>query len=76
MKNIKNICSTRRQKLLESKNQREFEKETEELDVWISEQMSQATSDEYGEDYEHVLVRCNFLTNTKKKYIFIKNSID
>lgn len=57
MKNLQNLCLTRRQKILESKNEREFEKETEELDTWINEQMSHATSEEFGEDYEHVLVR-------------------
>ena len=57
MKNLQNLCLTRRQKLLESKHEIEFEKETEELDAWINEQMVHATSEDFGEDYEHVLVR-------------------
>lgn len=56
MKNLQNLCLTRRENLLESKNELEFEKETEELDNWISDQMSHASSGDYGEDYEHVLV--------------------
>lgn len=59
MTNLQNLCLTRRQKLLESKNEIEFEKETEELDAWINEKMIHATSDDYGTDYEHVLVRMN-----------------
>lgn len=61
MKVLQNLCLTRRQKLLESKQEREFDKETEELDIWISEQMTHATSEDYGEDYEHVLmIHTNF----------------
>ncbi|KAF8785263.1 Spectrin beta chain like protein [Argiope bruennichi] len=56
MKNIQKLCSVKRQKLLESKDKHEFEKETEELKIWISEQMAEATSEDFGEDYEHVLI--------------------
>ncbi|GFU48340.1 spectrin beta chain, non-erythrocytic 5, partial [Nephila pilipes] len=56
MKNIQKLCTVKRQKLLESKSRHEFEKETEELKIWISEQMAEATSEDFGEDYEHVLI--------------------
>ncbi|GFS59412.1 spectrin beta chain, non-erythrocytic 5 [Trichonephila inaurata madagascariensis] len=56
MKNIQKLCTVKRQKLLESKSRHEFEKETEELKIWISEQMAEATSEDFGDDYEHVLI--------------------
>ncbi|KAG8194893.1 hypothetical protein JTE90_029184 [Oedothorax gibbosus] len=56
MKNIEKLCTVKREKLLESKSRHEFINETEELNVWISEQMTEATSEDFGEDYEHVLV--------------------
>ncbi|XP_054709348.1 spectrin beta chain-like [Uloborus diversus] len=56
MKNIQKLCSVRRQKLLESKSRHEFNNETEELKSWINEQMAEAISEDYGEDYEHVLI--------------------
>ncbi|GFS73915.1 spectrin beta chain, non-erythrocytic 1 [Trichonephila clavipes] len=57
MKNIQKLCTVKRQKLLESKSRHEFEKETEELKIWINEQMTEATSEDFGDDYEHVLAK-------------------
>nr|XP_042906281.1 spectrin beta chain, non-erythrocytic 2 isoform X2 [Parasteatoda tepidariorum] len=56
MKNLQKLCTVKRQKLLESKSRYEFENETEELKEWIAEQIEIAASEDYGEDYEHVLV--------------------
>lgn len=53
----------KREKLLESKSRHEFINETEELKVWISEQMTEATLEDFGEDYEHVLVRIFLIPN-------------
>jgi hypothetical protein len=35
----------------------EYLAESEELETWIQEQMAAASSDDYGQDYEHLLVR-------------------
>lgn len=42
---------------MESMYRHEYFREAEELEKWIAEQMQTASSDDYGQDYEHLLVR-------------------
>lgn len=56
MKNIQKLANTRRQKLMESKHLHEYYRESDELENWINEQMLMANSEDYGQDYEHLLV--------------------
>ncbi|GFT80923.1 spectrin beta chain, non-erythrocytic 5 [Nephila pilipes] len=61
MKNIQKLANTRRQKLMESKHLHEYFRESDELEKWINEQMLSANSEDYGQDYEHLLVlQCKF----------------
>lgn len=45
-----------RQKLMESMYRHEYFREAEDLHKWINEQLQIASSDDYGTDYEHLLV--------------------
>ncbi|XP_076313686.1 LOW QUALITY PROTEIN: spectrin beta chain, non-erythrocytic 5-like [Tachypleus tridentatus] len=56
MKDLQKRANVRRQKLIESKNRHEYFRESEDLEKWIDKQMQTALSEEYGQDYEHILV--------------------
>ncbi|XP_013777045.2 LOW QUALITY PROTEIN: spectrin beta chain, non-erythrocytic 1-like [Limulus polyphemus] len=56
MKDLQKSGNVRRQKLIESKNRHEYFRESEDLEKWIDKQMQSALSEEYGQDYEHILV--------------------
>lgn len=56
MKNIQKLANARRQKLMESKHLHEYFRESDELENWVNEQMLMANSEDYGQDYEHLLV--------------------
>ncbi|XP_071037774.1 spectrin beta chain [Parasteatoda tepidariorum] len=56
MKNIQKLANIRRQKLIESKNLHEYYRESDELENWVNEQMLMANSEDYGQDYEHLLL--------------------
>ncbi|XP_054722410.1 spectrin beta chain, non-erythrocytic 5-like [Uloborus diversus] len=56
MKNIQKLANTRRQKLMESKHLHEYYRESDDLENWINEQMLMANSEDYGQDYEHLLL--------------------
>jgi spectrin beta len=42
---------------MESLFRHEYFLESEELDRWIAENLQQASSEDYGQDYEHLLVK-------------------
>ena len=44
-------------KLMESMYRHEYMREASDLRQWVQEQSSQAASEDYGTDYEHLLVR-------------------
>lgn len=48
--------AVRQQRLMESLFRHEYFLESSELERWISEQMQYATSEDFGQDYEHLLV--------------------
>lgn len=56
IKNLQKLANIRRQKLMESKHRHEFFCETADLEEWIGEQMQLASSEDFGHDYEHLLV--------------------
>ncbi|XP_028142929.1 spectrin beta chain, non-erythrocytic 1 isoform X1 [Diabrotica virgifera virgifera] len=52
---IQRKAVTRQQKLMESLFRHEYFVESEELESWIAENLQQASSEDYGQDYEHLL---------------------
>jgi len=56
MKNLQKLASQRRQRLVDSVSRHEYLREAESILAWISEQMITAASEDYGQDYEHLLV--------------------
>lgn len=75
MKNIQKLANTRRQKLMESKHLHEYYRESDELENWINEQMLMANSEDYGQDYEHLLVIFPLFVYYVDTYIYrIKDS--
>uniref|UniRef100_A0A2R5L953 Putative spectrin beta chain non-erythrocytic 5 isoform x6 n=1 Tax=Ornithodoros turicata TaxID=34597 RepID=A0A2R5L953_9ACAR len=56
IKNMAKLANIRRTKLMESKHTHEFFRESNELEDWINEQLQAALSEDYGKDYEHLLL--------------------
>lgn len=56
MKELQKLSAHLRQKLMESMYRHEYFREAEDLEKWITEQMQTATSEDFGQDYEHLLV--------------------
>ncbi|KAH6925479.1 hypothetical protein HPB50_005728 [Hyalomma asiaticum] len=56
MKNLQKLSTVRRQKLMEAKHTHEFFRESDDLQDWINEQTQAALSEDYGKDYEHLLL--------------------
>lgn len=57
----------REQRLQDALHLHEFKRESSELEDWISQEQLVASSDDYGSDYEHVLVRY-FASELKRKW--------
>ena len=60
LKNLQKLATTRRQRLVDSVSRHEYLREAESILAWISEQIVTATSEDYGQDYEHLLVHFFF----------------
>ena len=56
MRNLHRLASSRQQRLMESMYRHEYFLESAELEQWIREQVQTASSEDYGQDYEHLLV--------------------
>lgn len=56
MRDLQKLASARQQRLMESLYRHEFDSESTELESWIRDKMQLATSDDYGQDYEHLQV--------------------
>lgn len=56
LKDLQKLSAHLRQKLMASMYRHEYFREAEDLEKWITEQMQMATSEDYGHDYEHLLV--------------------
>lgn len=63
MRALQRRAALRQHRLMESLFRHEYFVESGELDNWISEQIQQASSEDYGQDYEHLLVNENFLVS-------------
>ncbi|XP_071547281.1 spectrin beta chain, non-erythrocytic 5 isoform X4 [Panulirus ornatus] len=56
LKDLQKLSANLRQKLMESMYRHEYFREAEDLEKWITEQMQTATSEDFGQDYEHLLL--------------------
>lgn len=56
LRDLQKLSAHLRQKLMESMYRHEYFREAEDLEKWIAEQMQTATSEDFGQDYEHLLV--------------------
>lgn len=56
IRQMQRLASNRQQKLMESLFRHEYFLESGELENWIAEQTQCATSEDYGQDYEHLMV--------------------
>ena len=56
MQRLKGAAGNRGRNLEGTKGFHEYMREADELEEWIGEQMQQATSEEFGTDYEHCQV--------------------
>lgn len=57
MSDLEARSADRRRNLEGSKKFHEFMRESWDLEHWISDQMQMATSEDYGQDFEHLQVR-------------------
>lgn len=53
---LKTLVTVRQNKLLEATKLHEFLREVDELADWINEQIQVASSEDYGQDFEHLQV--------------------
>lgn len=56
MKQLQKLAGGRQLRLMESMYRHEYLLASAELEQWIREQMLTATSEEYGQDFEHLLL--------------------
>ncbi|XP_044008912.1 spectrin beta chain, non-erythrocytic 5 isoform X1 [Aphidius gifuensis] len=56
MRALQRLAITRQQRLMESMYRHEYFLESRELEQWIKEQEQSAASEDYGQDYEHLLI--------------------
>jgi spectrin beta len=56
MRTLHRLATSRQQQLMESMYRHEYFLESAELEQWIREQVQTASSEDYGQDYEHLLV--------------------
>jgi spectrin beta len=56
MRTLQRLATLRQQRLMESMYRHEYFLESAELEQWIREQVQSAGSEDYGQDYEHLLV--------------------
>jgi spectrin beta len=56
MRGLQKLAAARQRGLMESLSRHEYLTESEELDQWIREMTQAASSDDYGQDYEHLVV--------------------
>jgi len=56
MRTLHRLATSHKQRLMESMYRHEYFLESAELEQWIREQVQTAASEDYGQDYEHLLV--------------------
>ncbi|KAG8279574.1 hypothetical protein J6590_101967, partial [Homalodisca vitripennis] len=67
MRMLQKLASARQQRLVESMCRHEYLTESAELESWIREQMTAAASEDYGQDYEHLLILQNKFDDLKHR---------
>lgn len=65
LKSLQKLASQRQVRFMESLNRFEYFSEADELEQWINEQEQAVTSDEYGQDYEHLQILQNKFDDIK-----------
>lgn len=56
VRSLQRKAGVRQHRLMESLFRHEYFAESAELESWIAENLQQASSEDYGQDYEHLLV--------------------
>ena len=56
MSQLKSMCADRRDNLTAAKQFFAYMREAVDMEEWINEQMLQACSEDFGQDYEHLQV--------------------
>ena len=56
VRSLQRLATLRQQRLMESMCRHEYFLESRELEQWIKEQEQTAASEDYGQDYEHLLL--------------------
>ena len=58
LEKLQEMCANRRHNLEEAKNLHMYMRESDDLEEWINDQMQIASSEDYGQDFEHLQVNC------------------
>lgn len=58
VRTLQTKTTLRQRRLMESLFRHEYFAESAELESWIADNLQQACSEDYGQDYEHLIVRC------------------
>lgn len=61
-------AAIRQHRLMESLFRHEYFAESEELESWIADNLQHASSEDYGQDYEHLLVSKKIYFTERAKY--------
>lgn len=57
MSQLQSMCSGRHNHLASAQEYHAYQREAADMEEWIAEQMLHASSEDYGQDYEHLQVR-------------------
>nr|CAD7444142.1 unnamed protein product [Timema bartmani] len=67
MRTLQRLATSRQQRLMESMYRHEYFQESAELEQWIKEQVQTAASEDYGQDYEHLMLLQNKFDDFKHR---------
>nr|CAD7256489.1 unnamed protein product [Timema shepardi] len=67
MRTLQRLATSRQQRLMESMYRHEYFQESAELEQWIKEQVQTAASEDYGQDYEHLILLQNKFDDFKHR---------
>lgn len=68
-KSLQRLAGQRQKRLMESLYRHEYFHESAELEQWIKEQEQTAASEDYGQDYEHLLVSFKIFNDVRSKFL-------
>ena len=69
MTRLQRMANQRRLRLIQAKHWHEFVRESDDLLQWVSEHMQMAMSDDFGKDYEHLLLLQSKFVDFKRKVL-------